>query len=235
MPFPRSERPTVLLVHGAWHGAWCWAQLEPELAALGWRSRAVQLPSAVAAEAVTESGLLPSSFDDAQVIREAIGDMDGPLAVVAHSYGGVPTTQATPGAENVQHLIYLAATVPDVGESLTSLAGRPQPDPESAVGAIPPPDGDAFYGRDVPEDLRNDAVSRLVSHSARSFADQVTQAGWHSIPSSYIVCDDDQAIPPSRQEWLATRTGAVYHLPSSHSPFLSMPAELAELLTKILA
>jgi pimeloyl-ACP methyl ester carboxylesterase len=234
MPAPLSERPTtLLLVHGAWHGAWCWAQLEPELAALGWRSRTVQLPSAVPAEAATESGLQPSIFDDARVIQKAIDDIDAPVAVVAHSYGGVPVTQATPGLDDVEHMIYLAAFMPDVGESLTSLSGRPQPEPESVVGVLRPGSADNFYG-DVPAKLRDDAASRLVPQSARSFADQVTQAGWHSIPSSYVVCDADKCIPPSMQEQLATRAGAVYHLPSGHSPFLSMPGKLAELLTKIL-
>jgi hypothetical protein len=74
-----------------------------------------------------------------------------------------------------------------------------------------------------------------VLQSAQSFVDPVTEAGWHSIPSSYIVCDNDQSLPPSQQEKLAGRTGTIYHLASSHSPFLSMPEELATVLEKIAA
>jgi hypothetical protein len=191
------------------------------------------LPSAVSPELSDTSGLLPSIFDDAGVIQAAIGGSDGPVAVVAHSYGGVPVTQATANAVNVAQLIYVTSVLPDVGESVTSLGGHAQPDPETVTGAIPPPGGDDFYG-DVPTGLRADAVSRLVPQSARSFADQVMQAGWHSVPSSYIVCDKDQAILPAVQEQLAVRTGEVHHLASGHSPFLSMPSVLTDLLIKIL-
>jgi pimeloyl-ACP methyl ester carboxylesterase len=226
-------RPTLLLVHGAWHGTWCWEKVEAELASRGWRSQAVDLPSAVAAES---NDLLPSIFDDAQVIRAAIDGIDGPVVVVAHSYGGVPVTQATAGAANVVRLVYLSAFSLDMGESLLSFVGAPQADPESVTGVIAPRENPAvsFYG-DVSDDLRDDAVSRLVYQSGRSFVDQITRVGWRTIPSSYIVCDNDQSIAPEVQEKLAARTGAVYHLPSSHSPFLSMPGELTELLIKIAA
>jgi hypothetical protein len=74
---------------------------------------------------------------------------------------------------------------------------------------------------------------QMVHQSGRSFADQVTQVGWRTVPSTYIVCDNDQSISPEVQEKLAARTEAVYHLSSEHSPFLSMPGELTELLIKI--
>jgi hypothetical protein len=72
-----------------------------------------------------------------------------------------------------------------------------------------------------------------VPQSARSFSERVTKVGWRTIPSTYIVCEQDQALPPQEQEKLAARANAVHRLKSSHSPFLSMPAELAALLANI--
>ncbi len=78
-------------------------------------------------------------------------------------------------------------------------------------------------------------MARLAPQSVRSLMEPVTTAGWRTVPSTYIVCDRDRALEPARQEELATRSGAVHQLPSSHSPFLSMPRELAALLGRIAA
>jgi pimeloyl-ACP methyl ester carboxylesterase len=224
-------RPTLLLVHGAWHGSWCWEELETELAAQGWKSQTVDLPSAVRTES---AGLLPDVLDDVRVIRDAIDDIDGPVVVVAHSYGGIPVTQATADTSNVVHVVYVAAYQLDVDESMFSIHGAPQPDPMSVKGIAQPVANPAasFYA-DVPDIQKANALARLVQQSGRSFADQVTRAGWHTVPSSYIVCDNDQVLPPAIQEKMSSRAGAIYHLASSHSPFLSMPGELASLLAKI--
>ncbi|GGU97824.1 hypothetical protein GCM10010211_76370 [Streptomyces albospinus] len=225
-------RPTLLLVHGAWHGAWCWAKLETELAARGWTSRAVDLPSAV--RAAPSAGPLPGVLDDADVIREAIAAIAGPVAVVAHSYGGIPVTQATAGAANVTHLVYLAAYQLDTQENLLSFRGEFEPELVVEEGLVQPTAHLAadLYG-DVPEHEAAAAAAQLVPHSARCATEQVTQVGWHSRPSSYIVCDRDRMVPPAQQEKMAARANTTYHLASGHSPFLSVPGELAALLTQI--
>ncbi|MCI2421062.1 alpha/beta hydrolase [Saccharopolyspora sp. K220] len=224
----RESGPTLLLVHGAWHGRWAWEKLQPELAAAGWTTQAVQLPTAVAVKTPAEP--IAGMHEDARVVRAAIDNIDGPVVVVAHSYGGIPVTQATAGAPNVTHAIYLAAFQLDVGESLYSFRGAPLPD--SFEGTTPPPDHDSFYA-DLPADEAAQAAARLVPQSLRSFCETVTQAGWHTIASSYIICDQDRALPPHSQDELAARAGAVHHLDSSHSPMLSIPGELAALITKI--
>ncbi|GGM18554.1 hypothetical protein GCM10010129_73440 [Streptomyces fumigatiscleroticus] len=98
-----SERdPEFLLVHGAWHGSWCWRELQDVLAGRGLTSHTVDLPSIVPAGS---GGRLPGLLDDARVIREKIDAVQARLVVVGHSYGGAPVTQATPGAANVsQHV-----------------------------------------------------------------------------------------------------------------------------------
>ncbi|MEV0185790.1 alpha/beta fold hydrolase [Streptomyces sp. NPDC050625] len=226
-------RPTLLLVHGAWHGLWCWEKLELHLIAEGWATRTVELPSAARSD-LPNVEPLAGIHRDAQTVLKTLEDIKGPVVVVGHSYGGIPVTQAIANARNVCHVIYLAAYQLDVGESLYGFHGAPEP--EFPTGVIQPAQDRvavaAFYA-DVPEEEAARAVRNLVPQSVRSFSERVTQAGWRTIPSTYIICEQDKALPSEEQEKLAARASAVHRLQSSHSPFLSMPSKLAALLTYI--
>ncbi|WP_409467469.1 alpha/beta fold hydrolase [Streptomyces sp. HC307] len=217
------SRPTLLLVHGAWHGGWCWEKLASVLHADGWRTRAVDLPSAGGRAGVQ---------DDAQVVLGELERIEGPVVVVAHSYGGIPVSQAVAQAGNVSQIVYLAAYQLDVGESLLGFHGAPVSPGPRDVEAVPDDPVGLFYG-DVPRSEAEQAAARLVPQSTQSFRDALTRAGWHTIPSTYIVCEDDRALPVQSQQTLAARSGAVHRIKSSHSPFLSMPGELAALLSEI--
>lgn len=219
-----NPRPTLLLVHGAWHGAWCWEKLQAELAADGWAVRTVELPSASEARA--------GVFEDAETVRARLREIEGPVVVVGHSYGGIPVTQATADADNVTHLVYLAAYQLDVGESMFGFHGAPIPETTEGVMPVSENARTQFYA-DVPEPEAEQAVQRLAPQSLRSCCDRVTKAGWRTIPSTYLVCEQDQALPPRDQETMAARADTVHRLASSHSPFLSIPGELAALLAKI--
>ncbi|MGY5030356.1 alpha/beta fold hydrolase [Streptomyces sp. 900116325] len=218
-----TARPTLLLVHGAWHGSWCWEKLTPVLNAEGWTTRTVDLPSAGSGARVR---------DDARVVLQALARIDGPVVVVAHSYGGVPVTQAVADAANVSHLVYLAAYQLDIGESLLSHHGAPTPADPGGFQPVPPHPVPLFYA-DAPAADAKAAAGRLVPQSTRSFSDMLTAAGWHTVPSTYVVCEQDQALPPDDQERLALRSGSVHRIASGHSPFLSMPGEFAGLLAGI--
>jgi pimeloyl-ACP methyl ester carboxylesterase len=213
---------TFLLVHGAWHGSWCWDRL---IAELGGDVHTVDLPS---------SGSTAGVHDDAEVVKAQLKAIDGPVVVLAHSYGGVPVTQALADAPNVEHVVFLAAYQLDEGESVFGIHGAPTPDD---LDTSMPPDAGARtkYYADVPEADAAAAIARLRPQSIRSGIERITSAGWRTVPSTYIVCEQDQALPPALQERFAAKSGAVHRLASSHSPFLSMPAELAALLTKIAA
>ncbi|TRO56036.1 alpha/beta fold hydrolase [Streptomyces sp. IB201691-2A2] len=215
--------PTLLLVHGAWHGSWCWDKLRSTLGAAGWSTRTVDLPSAG-----RDSGV----HEDAQAVLDELGRIDGPVVVVAHSYGGIPVTQAAAKAPGVSRIVYLAAYQLNVDESLLGFHGAPVPDEPDGLQPVPNNPLSLFYGG-VPAAEALEAARRLVPHSMRSFGEPLTQAGWHTVPSAYIVCEHDQALPPQDQEALATRSDEVHRLASSHSPFLSMPQELAALLAEI--
>jgi pimeloyl-ACP methyl ester carboxylesterase len=224
-------RPTMLLVHGAWHGPWVWERLEPELARLGWRTRTVQLPSSSPAARADTVG--PGVAEDAAVVRRAIEEVGGPVVVLAHSYGGIPVSQATAGAPGVTHLVYLAAYQLDAGESMFTAHGVPAP--ESSAGLMPiAGEPRAMFFQDVPDDLAAASIARLGPQSLRSCTEPLTAAGWHDVPATYLLCEADGALPVPLQEEFARRSGAVRRLPSGHSPQLSMPAELAAVLTDVL-
>ncbi|WP_055589130.1 alpha/beta fold hydrolase [Peterkaempfera griseoplana] len=220
-----NDQPTILLVHGAWHGAWCWEKLVPELTALGWRVATVDLPSS-SPDPENPAGM----YDDARAIRERLAGLDGPVTVLAHSYGGVPVTEAAAGAVGVSRLVYLAAFQLDQGDSLAGQSGGQLP--SGRTGTLPAP-GDPvnyFYADANPEDAER-AAARLVLQTVKSFSEPLTQVAWQTVPSTYIVCEKDQALPPAFQEAMASRSERSYRLSSSHSPFLSAPAELARLIT----
>jgi pimeloyl-ACP methyl ester carboxylesterase len=215
---------TFVLVPGAWHQPEIWNLLRGELSALGHDSQAVRL----ATNGPSARGGLQ---DDAAAIRESILSVPGPVVVVAHSYGGIPATEGVAGLPGVRHMVYLAAYVPDVEESMFTLHGMP--DPASAEGLFPIT-GDPramFYG-DVPDELAAEAVDNLVDQRLQPFVDRVA---WHAVPSTYILTEQDGVLPVALQETMAARTKNVRRLPTSHSPFLSRPAELAALLDEIAA
>ncbi|POX63494.1 alpha/beta hydrolase [Streptomyces sp. Ru62] len=219
------DNPAILLVHGAWHGSWCWEKLVPELTAQGWRVLTVDLPSTSA-----EPGNTAGMYDDARAVRACLDGIEGPVTVLAHSYGGLPATEAVATATNVSRLIYLAAFQLDAGDSLAGLSGGQLPSGDT--GTLPVPEGPSkrFYGDAAPEDADR-AARRLVPQTVRSFSEPLTEPAWKTVPSTYIICEQDEILPPALQETMAARAERSYRLPSSHSPFLSMPAELARLIT----
>src|SRR5689334_3445238 len=109
------ETPSLLLVHGSWHGPWCWEKLTPELDTRGIPWRTVALPCVG-----DDPKRLGGVAEDARSIEAAAAAIPGDVVVLAHSYGGIPTTEARFGT-NVKRLIYLGAFMPDAGQSLADL------------------------------------------------------------------------------------------------------------------
>ncbi|WP_204072460.1 alpha/beta hydrolase [Planotetraspora phitsanulokensis] len=214
-----------MLVHGAWHRPNAWAKLETELHALGYGTHAPALPSA---------GEHPTAgmHDDAAVLAGELASIAGPVVLLGHSYGGIPITEAAAGAGNVERLIYLAAYMPEKGQSMYAIHGLPDPEDMSGLFPLINEPRTSLYG-DLPEDEAEQAVSTLVNQTVRSFAEKVDAAAWLEIPSTYIVAEQDKAIPPALQEKMAAQAAEIRRLTSSHSPFLSQPAQLAALIDEI--
>jgi pimeloyl-ACP methyl ester carboxylesterase len=218
---------TFVLVHGAWHGAWCWDEVAARLRADGAPVVAVELPS------VARGG---DMYDDARVVREAIAAADGETVVVGHSYGGVAVTEGAAGGAGVRHLVYVTAFMLDEGESLSTIAGSTPPDWQ-----VPEPDGrtltvagaqEVFYNT-CPPDVADAAAARLRPQTIAALVQPVKSVAWRDVPSTYVICDRDNAIPVPAQEAMAARAGTTHRLDSDHSPFLNDPDAVAELIRAV--
>ncbi|SNR92822.1 Pimeloyl-ACP methyl ester carboxylesterase [Streptosporangium subroseum] len=223
-----NDRPALLFVHGAWHGSWCWERLLPELTDEGWAVHTVDLPSA-AAKGAQVFGM----YDDARVIRERLDGIDGPVVIVAHSYGGIPVTQVAGEAGDVSHIIYLAALLLDEGNSMAP--GDAEFPTRDGDVLLPPDDSRHLFYADVPVEEADRAVARMLPQSVRSCTEVLTRVAWKTIPSTYVVCEQDNVLAPAFQEQMASRATTVRRLLTGHSPFLSSPAEVAKLITTVIA
>jgi pimeloyl-ACP methyl ester carboxylesterase len=231
----RGPDPVVVLVHGAFHGAWCWARLIRELAARGVAASAVELP-------------YTSYDDDVAAVRGAIAAAaDGPVVLVGHSLGG-GVVCAAGNAANVARLGFLSAMVVDAGqpvaERLAKHGVRPEylagATPELTAGIGPTPDGQlavdpmvaaATFFSDCDAADTELAVSRLRPMSPSSMTGLPCDEPWRAKPSHYIFCTGDQALPlEAQQAFAAGLSGPTHNLDSSHSPFWNRPAEVAEII-----
>jgi pimeloyl-ACP methyl ester carboxylesterase len=228
----QEESPTVVLVHGAWHGPWAWSEVERRLADEGVEVLTVDLPS-VGEDSDEQADL----DDDAAAVRAVIDSVDGPVVVVAHSYGGAPTTQGAAGADNVEHIVYLTAFMLDEGESLFGLVGGVAPDwwdvADDGETLMPARPEEIFFN-DVSEDATRAAVEQLAPHRMAAFTAPVSAVAWRDVPTTYVICDRDNAIPVPAQEMLAGRADNVTRLDTSHSPFLSQPDAVVGIIRGVL-
>lgn len=212
----------IVLVHGAWHGPWCWEKVLAELRDRQIDAVAVELP-------------FTGFADDVESARSAIAGKGERVVVVAHSYGGAVVSQAISGLTNVVHLVFLAAFV-NPGEA-SALIDRPLALLEAIVR-----DGDRcsfdpkfaktiFYADSAP-DVVATIVPRLRPMVLDVTAMLATPSIPSAVPSTYVVCTRDGAIPPAAQLQMAKRVGRVIEWSTDHSPFLTRPGDLADLLVE---
>ena len=210
----------IVLVHGAWHGAWCWDGVSAELGARQIDAVAVELP-------------FTGFADDVDVVRSAIGSASQGVVVCAHSYGGAVVSQAVTQLTNVGHVVYLAAFVNTGGASALTES------PISLLEAIVPAGAQCsfdprfaqsvFYGDSQPETIAA-IVPRLRPMVLDAAAIAATPSAPSTVPSTYIVCSRDGAIPPEAQFQMAQGSDHVVVWPTDHSPFLTRPGDVADLL-----
>jgi pimeloyl-ACP methyl ester carboxylesterase len=218
-------KPTVLLVHGAWHNGKGFARLQAALAARGINSQTVELTSVGTADAT-----LGDMYSDAAILKTAVSKIDGDCVVLGHSYGGVVITEGVSDATNVKKLIYLTAFMLDAGETLYAACGSVDPawwqvaSDQSRLTAGTP--AEIFYNTCAPE-IAAAAVKELRTQSLPAFNQPLTKVAWKEIPSAYIICEADNAIPLFAQEAMSGRANEVVRMKTDHSPFLSAPEELA--------
>ena len=234
-----------VLIHGAWHGGWCWRKIVPLLESQGHTVVTPDLQSH-GGDPTPPGTVTLAHYADRTC--EVAGAQSEPVILVGHSLGGVVITQAAencPG--NVKSLVYLCAFLPRNGESLGTWAQKDSaslvtpnllPAGEGAVVVSPEAIRGAFYA-DCPAEDEAFAVPRLKPQGIEPFGAVVatTPERWGSIPRYYIECARDRAINlPNQQEMnRASPCRRVYSIDTDHSPFFSAPEELARILLEIAA
>ncbi|QDZ01447.1 alpha/beta hydrolase [Nitratireductor mangrovi] len=227
-----TDAPTFLLVHGSWHGPWCWDDLRAALSRRGLASAAVALPSCG-----HDPAALGGLAEDAAAVGAAAAAIAGDVVVVGHSYGGAAISEAEYGP-NVKRLVYVAAFMPDAGRSSVSYLPPGPMAPYIGLrddGTMEVPAGQAvpsFYHDCTPE-VAAAAEAQLCLQSQAVLGPDSTRAAWRSLPSTYIVTTDDRALPADFQRMFAAQASETRDFASSHSPFLSRPDDFADLLAEV--
>ena len=230
---------TFVLVHGAWHGAWCYEKLIPALQARGHRALALDLPGhghdETPAHAVTLAAYVTR-------VGEALASVHEPAVLVGHSMGGMVIAQAGEDyAPSLRSLVYLTAFLPASGQSLADFRADPavtdylRTDREAGVVHLDPAQArHAFYHDCADSDVAT-AIARLCPQPIEPWTSRVELgARYEALDRHYIECTQDRAIPLALQRTMHAGSGCRVHtLESSHSPFYSMPGPLASLLDVI--
>jgi pimeloyl-ACP methyl ester carboxylesterase len=232
---------TFLLVHGAWHGAWCWTKLIPALEARGHKAVAIDLPGHGADKTPPKDVTLDSY---AKAVAEAAARLPERPIVVGHSMGGAVIAAAAERApEAMGRLAFLCAFLPkngDVmfalaaGDTKSLLAGALVTSIDGATTSINPSVmRDAFYGDCSDADIAA-AKAQLTPQPVAPLAAAIALTGsrFGSVARDYIICEEDRAISAGFQREMlkATPCARVAELATSHSPFFSAPEKLADTL-----
>ena len=227
----------LIYVHGACvrDGEWWWHRMVEPLAAAGVRSRAASLPSCAGD---TAAGPLGDLYDDVAAVRRVLDEDDEPAVLLGHSYGGTVITDAGHDHPAVRGLVYVTSMLPDAGESQASLAGTApapwlDPDSDGTIGVLPDLVRELFV-QDCDGPTQDAAVSRLTRQAMTAFGQPVRAAAWRDVPTTYLVCTDDLAIPAAVQRERAAHAGKTVEFAAGHHPFLSRPEDFAALLLDVL-
>jgi pimeloyl-ACP methyl ester carboxylesterase len=240
---------SFVLIHGAWHGAWCWERVVPLLARAGHRVAAPDLPGHGMDQTPAREVTLEACA--ARVCAVAAGQTR-PVILVGHSLGGIVVSQAAERCpERVDLLVYLAAfllphghsrgswgqSAPEMAASLSPVTRATTIDREAGVIAVASEAArELFYG-DCSEEEARRATARLRPEPLASALTplSVSAARWGSVPRAYIETLRDRAIPLEAQRAMrrALPCASVVSMDTSHSPFLSEPEALAAHLIEL--
>jgi pimeloyl-ACP methyl ester carboxylesterase len=226
---------TVALVHGAFADSSSWLGVIANLQASGLVAQAISNP-------------LRGVSADAAYVASAVSQIPGPVLLVGHSYGGSVISVAAAQATNVVGLVYVAAYVPDEGESILDLGGQFPPTalaaairPAAYPTADPNTPGTEFYldpllyhdafAADLPKEQAQ--AMAMVQRPAADigFGEPAGPIAWKTLPSWYAIATADQALGVELERFLADRAGSItVEIDSSHAIAVSQPAAVADFI-----
>ncbi|MET9693357.1 alpha/beta hydrolase [Streptomyces sp. NPDC006514] len=214
----------VVLVHGLYHRPEHFAEVAERLRASGTEVAVPEL----------HRGSLRA---DTAAVQAAVDALREPAVLLGHSYGGSVIT----GVRGAGHLVYLAAFVPDAGESAAGLGGASsllqeaiRPGPDGSTRLCPDLAAAALYG-DCPPPLAARAVGLLRAQAPGCGRGVPERQSWEDTPSTYVVCARDRAVDPGLQRRMASRCTDVLEWQTDHSPFVGRPRLVVGLLQELLA
>jgi len=234
-----SQIKNVVLVHGGFVDGSGWRQVHELLTADGYQVSVVQNPTL-------------SLAGDVLATLRVLRAQDGPCVLVGHSYGGAVITEAGVD-DSVAALAYIAAFVPDAGESVAALSADPAPGAPAVPIVLPPRDGSgnsrapwwarrrfvfldrakfrASFAGDLPAEVAAFLADSQVPWGVDALGGEVTQPAWRHKPSWYLVATEDRIIAPAVQRSMAERAGAtVSEVAASHAVYISQPQATADLI-----
>jgi pimeloyl-ACP methyl ester carboxylesterase len=225
----KYQNLTAVLVHAAWSDASSWNKVTAPLCELGLRVRAAQIP-------------LTSLSEDIAALKRLLGQVDGPVLLIAHSYAGAVITAGGAGNPQVKALVYIAAIVPDEGEAVGALFQRAEPQPNTRPQLAPDADGflwlppGAFANAVAPSASKEEiALMEINQHpiALKCLGEPMTMPAWKQKPSWFLVSEKDRMIAPATQHFMAERIGARIHsCGTDHSPLASAPDSVVSVIVE---
>jgi pimeloyl-ACP methyl ester carboxylesterase len=236
---------TFVLIHGAWHGGWCWDLVGRELKMRDHRAIAPDLPG-LGDDCTPLKDVTIASWADhiANLVRQEREQ----VVLVGHSRGGVVISEVAERVPDaISSLVYVAAFLIPNGKSLHEMLALGEPrevardaismQPDGLSSVIPAHRVDSIFYNTTPPDLQARAANKLTPEPMMSFITpvQVSDARFGRVKRAYIECLQDNAIPIEIQRAMQKTLpcSPVITLDCDHSPFYSQPAALADALVTI--
>jgi pimeloyl-ACP methyl ester carboxylesterase len=225
----KYQNLTAVLVHAAWSDASSWNKVTAPLRELGLRVRAAQIP-------------LTSLSDDVAALKGLLRQVEGPVLLAAHSYAGAVITAA--GADNpeVKALVYIAAIVPDEGETVGALFQRAEPQPNTRPPLAPDADGFLWlppgaFANAVAQDASKEETDLMEINqhpiALKCLGEPMTVPAWKQKPSWFLIAEKDRMIAPATQHFMAERIAARIHTrDTDHSPLTSAPEAVVSVIAE---
>ncbi|KAK4866340.1 hypothetical protein LT330_008681 [Penicillium expansum] len=237
-----SESPVFVFVPGAWHTADAFDVVRDLMHKRGLATEAISTPSVGAP--CPDKGL-HADIEHTHAVLKAMVNAGRQIVVVNHSYGGVVGAGAVEGLGYAQRckaglpggvimVVWMAAFVTPKGKTVKDMLGGTFL-PWMVIRS--PDDGycwssseETIFYNDMSPEAQQKAISKLKPQTQNSFQEPATHEPWHEMPSMYLFCDKDAAIPLAGQEMFAQTLGnpVTYHVDGSHSAFLSMPEKVVD-------